>query len=72
MLKWVQALPAVAFSGSTWAVEEAVRSNTSATTWEIYAAVVIAIGLGAAYVAWHQKREKDRHQRRQMKGPAPT
>ena len=59
----MQALAAMLVSLSTWAVDEPAKSNVTTTTWEIYGAVGLVLLVGFLWVAWQQKREKEREER---------
>ena len=62
MRKWLHGIGLLLPSVSALS-QEAERSNTTSTTWEIYGVVGIVLIVGFIFVYIKQKREEERNKR---------
>jgi len=67
MDRLLQGLGLFLLSCSAFAIDSEPTKTTTSTTWEIYGVVLAVLVVGFLWVAYQQKKEKDREQRRQQR-----
>jgi hypothetical protein len=67
MKRLICTLLPVALATPAWAIDTQPPPNVTSTSWEIYGFVAVAFLVGFAWVAWQQKKEKEREKRRASK-----